>query len=114
MNKLRLLFVFILTLFAFACLAQNSVDPTARSVESKKYFAPKRAKATKSKKRNVKNSAQYEFYRRVEMAAKDKQRILKKLSKPQFSDPSYFGHKRKPKRRVPHKMKFCHECHIRH
>ncbi|MCB0489024.1 MAG: hypothetical protein KDC99_11145 [Cyclobacteriaceae bacterium] len=114
MNRLGILFGSLLAFFASASLAQTSLDPgtSQRKEPEKHHYAPKRA--TKFKKPNVKHTAQYEFYKRVEMAAKEKQRILKKLAKPQFSDPSYFGHKRKPKRRAPHKMKYCHECHIRH
>ena len=79
-----------------------------------RFFAPRKAKAATFKKGNVKHSARYEFYERIEKAAKEKQKILRKLARPQYSDPSYFGHKKKPKRRPPHKMRFCDECHIRH
>lgn len=116
MKKLRLILLFLVG-SATVGFAQNSIDPNTKTISpatTRKYYSPKRAKAVKSKKKNVKHTARYEFYKRVEIAAKDKQRILKKLSKPQFSDPRYFGHKKKPKRRPPHRMKFCHECHIRH
>jgi hypothetical protein len=62
----------------------------------------------------VKNTARYEFYKRVEEVAKEKQRILKKLSKPQYADFAYFGHKNKPKKHKPYEMKYCKECGIRH
>ena len=46
---------------------------------------------------------------------KKKYKKRAKLSKkPQFSDPSYFGHKRKPKKRPPGKKKFCKACEIVH
>jgi hypothetical protein len=79
-----------------------------------RFFAPRKAKAATFKRGKVKHSARYEFYERVEKAAKEKQKIMRKLAKSQYSDPSYFGHKKKPKRRPPHKMRFCDECHIRH
>lgn len=88
----------------------NSLNPN----HVKRYYAPKAAKKVKSHKVKVKHTAQYEFYERVEKAAKEKQRILKKLAKPQYSNPLYFGHKRMPKKRPPHKMRFCEVCHIRH
>jgi hypothetical protein len=66
------------------------------------------------KKPKVENTARYEFYKRVEEAAKEKQRILKKLSKPQYADFAYFGHKNKPKKHRPYEMKYCRECGIRH
>jgi hypothetical protein len=66
------------------------------------------------KKPKVENTARYEFYKRVEEAAKEKQRILKRLSKPQYSDFAYFGHKNKPKKHKPYEMRYCKECGIRH
>ena len=40
--------------------------------------------------------------------------MARKMQKPQYSDPSYFGHKRKPKKRPPGKRKYCNECGIVH
>ena len=114
MKFLQIAVVLCILLIPNFGFSQNSLDPTIqKSKPTQKHYAPKRTR-TVTKKKNVKHTAQYEFYNRVELAAKEKQRLLKILSKRQFSDPTYFGHKRKPKRRVPHKMKFCHECHIRH
>ena len=101
----------------------NSLTPGETAVSSSvtnpkkkhsKFFAPRKPKSASFKMGQVKHSARYEFYERVEKAAKEKQRLLKILAKSQYSDPSYFGHKKKPKRRPPHKMRFCDECHIRH
>jgi hypothetical protein len=110
---------------AFAQSVPNSLYPGQSNVssatvakhskkEKRGFFAPRKAKAASFKKGKVKYSARYEFYERVEKAAKEKQRLMRKLAKSQYSDPSYFGHKKKPKRRPPHKMRFCDECHIRH
>lgn len=66
------------------------------------------------KKAKVKHTAQYEYYARVEEIAKEKQRILKKMAAPQYSNPLYFGHKKMPKKNLPYKMKYCTECGIRH
>lgn len=77
-------------------------------------FSPKRDQVFRERKQNVKHTARYEFYERVEKAAREKQKILKKLAKPQYSDPRYFGHKRIPKKRPPHKMRYCGECSLRH
>src|SRR6478609_4363078 len=90
----------------------NSKNPASKN--ETKVFSPKQAKAFKYKKVNVKHTARYEFYERVENAAKEKQRILKKLAKPQYSNRLYFGHKHKPKKRPPHKMRYCEQCGIRH
>ncbi len=66
------------------------------------------------KKPNVKHTAQYEFYKRIEKVAKEKQRMLRKLAKPQYSDFTYFGHKNPPKKHLPYDMRYCKECGIRH
>jgi hypothetical protein len=115
MKRLKSFIVVLLAFMSSLAMAQTSLDPTPKKPEHhSKFYSPKRAKAVKSKKKKVKHTARYEFYKRVERAAKDKQKILRKLSKPQYSDPAYFGHKRKPKKRAAHKMRFCHECQIRH
>lgn len=95
--------------------SRSSMLPATPHAKKKnsKFFAPKR-NHTIYRKPKAKHTAQYEFYERVEKAAKEKQRLLKKLSKAQYSDPRYFGHKRIPKRRPPHKMRYCDECAIRH
>ncbi|MBY0432827.1 MAG: hypothetical protein K2U26_01825 [Cyclobacteriaceae bacterium] len=97
--------------FAVGQTLPNSLDPGKKNV----FHAPSTSKKeVKSKKVNVKHTARYEFYERVEQAAREKQKILKQLSKRQFSDHRHFGHKRPPKRRAPHKMRYCNECGIRH
>jgi hypothetical protein len=123
MHNLRFfLFCLILAAIGFATdgkaqekQSPNSLNPgnsttTALVKHSKKkktrFFAPRRP--------NVKHTARYEFYERVEKAAKEKQRIIKELSKPQYSDYRYFGHKKIPKRRKANKMRYCEECGIRH
>ncbi|MBL7848549.1 MAG: hypothetical protein JNL40_13855 [Cyclobacteriaceae bacterium] len=90
--------------------APNSREPgRSRGVHSARH-----AKSIKHKRQKVEHTAQYEFYERVEQAAKEKQRILKYLDKRQFKDHRYFGHKRIPKKRPPHKMRYCNECGVRH
>lgn len=109
-----------LALFSLCAAAQKAPEEQVPATSlspghtKKKYYAPKHVSATKIKKTNVKHTARYEFYKRVEEAAKRRQKLLKKLAKPQFSDFSYFGHKRKPKKHKPHKMRYCDECGIRH
>ena len=66
------------------------------------------------RKPNVKHTAEYEFYVRIEKAAKAKQKLLRKLAKPQYSDFTYFGHKRPPKKHLPFAMRYCKECGLRH
>jgi hypothetical protein len=79
----------------------------------------KQTQSTKSKpfklpKGKLKYSPVYEYYVRMEKVAKERQKVIRELSKPQYSDFSYFGHRRPPKRRPFHKMRYCAECGIRH
>jgi len=55
-----------------------------------------------------------EYEERMEQNVKNKRKKAKEMEKPQYSDWTYFGHKRKPKKRPPEKMKYCDECGIRH
>jgi hypothetical protein len=114
-----LVFVFFLAVSASAQNAPTSLSPgTRKETNSMLQTTTKKAKHKTGifspRRQNVKHTARYEFYERIEQAAKDKQRILRKLAKPQYSDPRYFGHKRIPKRRAANKMRYCGECGIRH
>ncbi|MCS7005081.1 MAG: hypothetical protein NZM38_07120 [Cytophagales bacterium] len=42
------------------------------------------------------------------------QKMEYEMEKPQYKDPTYFGHKRKPKKRPPGKQKYCKECGMKH
>ncbi len=55
-----------------------------------------------------------EYHQRMKANAKRQKKIARISKKPQYSDPTYFGHKRKPKKRPPGKRKFCKECEIIH
>jgi hypothetical protein len=46
--------------------------------------------------------------------AKRREKEAKLAEKPQYSDPTYFGHKKKPKKRPVGKRKLCKECGIVH
>ena len=50
----------------------------------------------------------------MKQVAKDKKKSVKILKKPQYSDKSYFGHKRPPKKRPLAKRKLCKACGIVH
>ena len=55
-----------------------------------------------------------EFEDRMKANAKAEKKKRKQMRKPQYSDRSYFGHKRKPKMRKRKNRKFCKECGIVH
>lgn len=105
-----------LGLAAVCTYAQNypsgpsSLSPGVQPV----YKVDKKTRTLKRVQPKVKHSAEYAFYDRVEQAAKLKKRALKKLAKPQYTNPLYFGHKNPPKKREVHKMRYCRECGIRH
>jgi len=49
-----------------------------------------------------------------EARRKEYKKLEKIKDKPQYTDPSYFGHKKKPKKRKRGKRKFCKECGMVH
>lgn len=55
-----------------------------------------------------------EYEDRMQANAKKYKKLSHEAKKPQYSDPAYFGHKSKPKKRKPGKKKFCKECQIVH
>jgi hypothetical protein len=110
------LITFFVMLAPCVLMAQNyptgptSLSPAVQPV----YKVDKRTREVKRVQPKVKHSAEYAFYDRVQKAAKMKKRALRKLAKPQYTNALYFGHKHPPKKREPHKMRYCHECGIRH
>ncbi|MBK5278049.1 MAG: hypothetical protein JJE09_04205 [Bacteroidia bacterium] len=111
--------ILLLGLFCFGgilAFGQKTPDqPTSMEpVFPKTDYAPKVKAKKKPKKAGATYDARNNFYDRKE--AQDKQRIKseKSGSKPQYSDPEYFGHKRPPRKRATNKMKYCKVCGIRH
>ncbi|HRI78999.1 MAG TPA: hypothetical protein PLR06_05630 [Cyclobacteriaceae bacterium] len=99
---------------SFTVAQAQSAEPNSLGPGKKKVFYAPAAAHIKAKPVNIKHTARYEFYKRVEKVAKEKQWALKKLSKMQYSDRRHFGHKRIPLRKSPNKMRYCNECGIRH
>jgi len=95
-------------------LGDKSLAEEKISSQSKRHYKPTKERSVRLKKVNVKHTPRYEFYARVEKVAKEKQRLLRKMDEPQYTNPLYFGHKRPPKRHEVHKMRYCKECGIRH
>ncbi len=119
MQTKQLRFFYVLFLLPFLAIGQSkeqsSVLPTSLAPsQPKKAHTAHRMKSVKFKKAKVQHTARYEYYERIEKAAKEKQKILRKLAKPQYSDPRHFGHKCMPKKRPYWRMRYCKECGIRH
>lgn len=122
-------------LLLFICLSQLAWSQQKKQQKQKKedkafeFFTPPRDyKEEKSKSKKEKKEKRLtlrlfnkrmekkkvDFWDRMEANAKEKKKIAKKMEKPQYSDPMYFGHKKKPKKRPIGKRKFCKECGIVH
>ncbi|MBK5278048.1 MAG: hypothetical protein JJE09_04200 [Bacteroidia bacterium] len=119
MQILKLSFISIYLILPFLSLGQSkeqgSLLPTSLApAVPKKVQSAHRIKSVAFKKPKVQHTAKYEYYVRIEKAAKQKQKILRKLSKPQYSNPAHFGHKCLPKKRPYWRMRYCKECGIRH
>jgi len=113
-NKL----VAILMLVGTTTLAQNSVQitPTKTATVTAKYTKEKSYSYSKfvHPYDHYFDQKVKEYEERMVANVKEYKKVEKKMKKPQYSDPSYFGHKRKPKKRPPGKRKFCKECEIVH
>jgi len=55
-----------------------------------------------------------EYQQRMKQNTRKYNKIERQKDNPQYSDPMYFGHKRKPKKRPVGKRKFCKVCGIEH
>ena len=95
-------------------LGDQSLSEEKVQSQAKRAHKPTKERSVKLKKVNVRHTPRYEFYTRVEKVAKEKQRMMRKMDEPQYTNPLYFGHKRPPKRHEPNKMRYCKECGIRH
>lgn len=71
-------------------------------------------KRSGSKRLSWADQKKKEYEERMEANAKKYKKMAKEMEKPQYSDPSYFGHKKKPKKHRPGKKKLCKECGMRH
>ncbi len=104
---------------SFAQSKKKSKSSQQQSTSLSPYFPsedyePEKKGKSKSKSRKATYNAMDEHEDRMKEVVKAHRRAEKESLKPQNSDPTYFGHKRKPKKNKPGKMKFCKECEIRH
>jgi hypothetical protein len=109
-------FVFIMFLSCLAAKAQSTRDPGVKP-QAPVYQAEPKKKTGKRKTPTGRVSGvetQAEFQARMKAVAKEMAKRDRMMSKPQYSDPSYFGHKRPPKKRPVGKRKFCKECEMVH
>lgn len=94
--------------------SNNQSNPTSLNPNlPTKVYAPKTSKK-KKKSTGPTYDARDKFYDRMEEVNKGRRKNERMQNAPQYSDFQYFGHKKKPKRRPPEKMKYCKICGIRH
>ena len=119
MRKNTILFI-AFYLINFSLLAQDSRSVGDKSNNTSSFFIQsKQTAALLEAYRNHPYTIYYdnlivEYEKRMKANAKKYEVMARKMKKPQYSDPSYFGHKRKPKKRAVGKRKFCKECEIVH
>lgn len=116
--------IVLLILISFSCSFAQSTNKKSSKKKDKTEVdrgATYEVKSSKSKKKKTKKSISNgydqkveEYKERMEANAKKKKKMAKDMKKPQYSDPSYFGHKKKPKKRPTGKKKFCKECGMYH
>lgn len=87
----------------------SSLDPSY----PRKQYGPK-VSSKKKKGSGPTYESERQYYERMADLNKAKRKNERLMETPQYSDPTYFGHKRPPKRRPPSKMKYCKVCGIRH
>lgn len=87
----------------------TSLDPSREKQKAEPEHAKKRSRVS-----GPTFNGEKDFQARMNDVAKANRKQEKMMAKPQYSDPSYFGHKHRPKRHSPDKIKFCKECGLRH
>ena len=119
MNK-NFYLVFLMFIMSFTLHAQDSrtVDTNSKGKQSYADYskqAQERWRAFKNHPINLYYDRLIVEYEERMIANVKKYKVMaRKMKKPQYSDPSYFGHKRKPKKRAVGKRKYCKECEIVH
>jgi hypothetical protein len=121
---MKLNLIVLLIFISFSCsFAQSSKEKSTKKKDKAEVDrgATYGVKSTKTKKKKTKYSISksfdqkvVEYEARMEANAKKYKKRAKEMKKPQYSNPSYFGHKKKPKKRPAGKKKFCKECGMSH
>ena len=113
----RLIFLmsFGIIVMSSQSLAQSTRDPDQFEQASANVKTTKRNKKDSKNSHNNKiNNAVKEYEELMKTNVKKRAKMEKDMEKPQYSDPTYFGHKKKPKKRPLGKRKMCKECGIVH
>ena len=120
-TKKYLSVVFFITL-ATAAFSQSSKESGKEEnapLEDSPYFPqknyhPEHEKTKKLRGITVSYEAEKNYRKQKAEIAKQKRIAERELMKPQNTNPLFFGHRHKPKKHKPGKMKYCKVCGIRH
>ncbi|MCP4460210.1 MAG: hypothetical protein GY816_19630 [Cytophagales bacterium] len=120
--KKNTLLTCVLIGFVFASKAQSTRDDEAKpstpvyqaSKSKKKLSFSMLFKSKKTNSQKLPYEQKEEFEKRMKAVAKEKSKEARIASKPQYSNKSYFGHKREPKKRAVGKKKYCKICEFAH
>lgn len=124
--KFIIAFAFVLLAFVGTSFAQSGNDfdgnqppPSSRDMGTPGEASPFKSKKSFFRKKKNKHKDEperliKEYHERMEANQKRNKKMAKEMKKPQYADPLYFGHKKKPKKRPVGKRKFCDECGMVH
>jgi hypothetical protein len=114
---MRKLLLFFVGFSGFLVMVNAQSLPTSKDPGTDKREAYQPAKKTRKHTYNLNaefDRLKKEYAIRMKKNVRKYKRMSRKMKKPQYSDPLYFGHKRKPKKRKVGKRKLCKECMIVH
>ena len=116
---MRFLFGLTVFIFTFIGYAQNTRSASAPVTPKPVYQSSKKESkgvfgVFKKKNNSLQSNEVAEFRARLQKVYKQRAKEDKLSNKKRYKDPTYFGHKKKPKKRPVGKQKFCKVCKIRH
>ena len=114
-----LVLLFFLSAISFGAYSQDSRNPESSHNYVELKYTSTQLQAMREAIREHPYTKYYdrlidEYHQRMKDNVKKYKVMQREMQKPQYSDPMYFGHKRKPKKRPVGKRKYCKECDIVH
>lgn len=105
----------ILSVTTHEAQAQSSRESETKPVvpQTSQTFSKKKKASKKAYQKSLDQGVK-DYEELMKSNKKKYKKMAKGMKKPQYSDPTYFGHKKPPKKRPKGKRKFCDECGIVH
>ncbi|MBV6647939.1 MAG: hypothetical protein KI790_20935 [Cyclobacteriaceae bacterium] len=117
MSFLKYVLPVFLTGYCVVAHSQSTRDVEAPKPPQAQYQAMKKEKKAnvfaKVFRKKEKTEVQ-QFRERVSENLRKRYKEERQADKPQYNNPTYFGHKKPPKKRPLNKRKMCKECGIKH